>query len=76
MFAALSLLQFVLFEQFFENMPGSPGRGGKGSTSSSASWGPGALASLGHGRQTLHIIGSRAAAVRGVDPGAAEQWVS
>lgn len=72
------LLQFVIFEQFYEHMPGSRGRGGKGSssTSSSASWGPGALASLGHGRQTLHIIGSRAAAVRGVDPAAAEVWVS
>lgn len=73
------LPQFVVFEQFFDNMPGSPGRGGRqaggsSSTSSSNSWGPGALSSLGHGRQTLHIIGSRAAAP-GVSPGAADQWV-
>jgi hypothetical protein len=65
----------VLFEQYFENMPGSPGRGGK-VNSSSSTWGPGAVASLGHGRQTLHIIGSRAAAVTGVDPGAPDLWVS
>lgn len=69
--------QFVLFEQFYENMPGSPGRGGKlGSSSSSTPWGPGAPGSLGHGRQTLHIIGSRAAAVTGVDPVAPDLWVS
>lgn len=71
--------QFVVYEQFFEHMPGSPGRGSKGgstSVNSSASWGPGALSSLGHGRQTLHIIGSRAAVAAGVDPCVSDQWVS
>jgi len=71
-------MQFVVYEQFFKHMPGSPARSVKGSssTSSSACWGPGALASLGHGRQTLHIIGSRAAAATGVDLSAPEPWVS
>jgi len=63
--------------QFFEHMPGSPGRSVKGSSStSSACWGSGALASLGHGRQTLHIIGSRAAAATGAELSAPEPWVS
>lgn len=77
--APCCLSQFVLFEQFYENMPGSPERGGKLVSSSGSSTpprGPGARASLGHGLQTLHIIGSRAAAVTGVDPGAPDLWVS
>jgi hypothetical protein len=70
--------QFVVFEQYYDSLGSSPGgranrpSGRGGSVSSSGCWGPSALASIGNGRQTLHIIGSRAAA--GAAP--AEQRVS
>lgn len=78
----MPLLQFVVYEQYFNTMLGPGSRGSRpGATTSGGggSWGATVAAAncYGNGRQTLHVLGSRAAAEAGpAAPAPAEQWVS